>query len=111
MLLKEHRLYCKTITPQRTIFPSDEESMLKFTNIERQLKCPFTVYGDMESVLKETNDVDVKQGVTGEEGKKKNLPIKNMYQYHIAIKLSPSIPISNTSKKLYKRSKMQWNIF
>ena len=71
ILLKQHREYCKTLKPQRTIFPSDEESILKFTNIEKQLKAPFTVYCDMECALKKTSDANVRQGVINEDGKKK----------------------------------------
>ena len=68
-LLNEHRKYCKTLNPQRTIFPSDNESILKFSNIEKQLKAPFVVYADIECALKRNTNVDTKQGITNEKQK------------------------------------------
>ena len=57
-LLKQHQKYCKTLKPQRTVFPSDEDLILKFTNIQKQLKAPFVMYADFEAMLinKEVDD-------------------------------------------------------
>ena len=57
-LLQRHQKYCKTLNPQRTIFPNDDEKILKFTNIQKQLKAPFVVYANLESRLIDTTTKD-----------------------------------------------------
>ena len=49
-LLTEHLVHCKTLKPQRVVYPEDE--ILKFTNVHKQLKSPFVAYCDFESILK-----------------------------------------------------------
>ena len=41
-----------------TVFPNDDEKILKFTNIQKQLKAPFVVYADLESRLIDTTTKD-----------------------------------------------------
>ena len=102
LLLKEHRKRCNTSKPQRIIFPSDEDSILKFKNIEKQLKAPFVVYADVECSLKNTSDFNVKQGVIEEEEKVKEFT----YQQHIPVsysyKIISIVPEFNHKQKLYK---------
>ena len=52
--------YCRSLTPQRVEFPSNEEFFFKFTDIEKQLKAPFVVYGDMECILKTDRNISTK---------------------------------------------------
>ena len=47
-LLQLHQKHCKTLNPQRTVFPNDDEKILKFTNIQKQLKAPFVAYADFD---------------------------------------------------------------
>ena len=83
-LLLEHRKYCKTLNPQRTIFPSDDEAILKFSNIEKQLKAPFVVYADIECALKQNITVDTKQGIADEKRKEftyqEHVPVSHSYK-------------------------------
>ena len=61
--LQNHQELCKTLKPQRVSYPEkDKDDMLYFTNIQKQLKAPFVVYADFESILKETSDVDTTTG-------------------------------------------------
>ena len=50
-LLQKHEEYCQVHGAQRTEMPSEEDKWLKFTDISKQLKCPYAVYSDFESIL------------------------------------------------------------
>ena len=50
--MKDHQKYCKTQKPQRVEYPEGEDALLRFTNVHKQLKAPFVVYCDFESILK-----------------------------------------------------------
>ena len=99
-LLTEHRKYCKTLNPQRTIFPSDGEAVLKFSSTENQLKAPFVVYADFECALVENNTAETKQGIANEKRK------EFTYQEHIPVSYSYKIvsidPDFTHKQKLYK---------
>ena len=47
--LKKHEERCFAFAAQRTEFPDDP--ILKFENIQKQVKTPFTVYVGFESIL------------------------------------------------------------
>ena len=93
-LLKRHQKHCKTLNPQRTVFPDDDEKILKFTNIQKQLKAPFVAYADFESRLidRTTKDDDIstktfiredKKGTAIKSSKKERK--ENIYQQHEVI--------------------------
>lgn len=44
-------IYCQVHGAQRTEMPTEEDKWLKFTDISKQLKVPFVVYADFESIL------------------------------------------------------------
>ena len=48
--LEEHEKNCFGFAAQRTEFP--DEPVVKFVNIQKQVKAPFTVYADFEGILK-----------------------------------------------------------
>lgn len=50
-LLQNHVIYCQVHGAQRTEMPTEEDKWLKFTDISKQLKVPFVVYADFESIL------------------------------------------------------------
>ena len=52
--LEEHEANCFAFTAQRTTFP--EDPVVRFKNIKNQVKAPFVVYADFESILKHLND-------------------------------------------------------
>ena len=51
-LLQEHQKFCKMLKPQRVSYPQGDDTILKFTNIQKQLKAPFVCYVDFECSLK-----------------------------------------------------------
>ena len=99
-LLTEHRKYCKTLNPQRTVFPQNDEAILKFTSIEKQLKAPFVVYADFECALEKHITPDTRQGITDEKQK------EFAYQEHVPVSYSYKIvsidPGFVHDQKLYK---------
>ena len=64
-LLQKHREFCKTQKPQRIEFPKDDKINLRFTNINKQLPCPFVAYCDFESLLKKVDSDDLSKYKTG----------------------------------------------
>ena len=61
-LLSNHQELCQGNEPQREVLPY-KDPILKFTNIRRQLKAPFAVYADAETILK-TVESPVSTGVS-----------------------------------------------
>ena len=53
-LLTEHKPRCATFGIQRTTLPTEENNILKFTNYQKGLPCPFVIYCDFESILVNT---------------------------------------------------------
>ena len=106
-LLKQHRDYCKTLKPQRTIFPTEEESILKFTNVQKQLKAPFVMYADFEAMLIKTenhsSNTFIEKDDSAPKLKKKK---ENIYQEHkvisYAFKIVSIDPEFNESIEVYK---------
>ena len=49
-LLDEHVRLCKKHHPVREFYPK-KGKVLKFTNVEYQLPCPFFIVADMETIL------------------------------------------------------------
>ncbi|XP_078335318.1 uncharacterized protein LOC144626186 [Crassostrea virginica] len=50
-LLEKHVSYCQLHGAQRTEMPSDDDKWLSYTDVSKQLKVPFVVYADFESIL------------------------------------------------------------
>lgn len=50
-LLTKHVPYCQVHGAQRTEMPSEEEKWLKYTDVSKQLRVPFVVYANFESLL------------------------------------------------------------
>ena len=75
---------CHGTEAQREVFPY-KNSIVKFTNIKKQLKAPFVVYADAETILKPVDTPD-DTGVTrreyGEKRNKDDIPTKT-YQEHV----------------------------
>ncbi len=82
--LKDHEENCFAFAAQRTEFP--EDPVVKFKNIQNQVKAPFTIYADFESILKHSSD-----------GNKYQEHIACSYAYHIA----SSIPGVEFESRLY----------
>ena len=70
--LNEHKKYCKTQTPQKVVYPTEKDKLLKFNNIKKTLKAPFVMYADFEAQLEalDTN-ADTTPGVELLDGSKK----------------------------------------
>ena len=51
--LKKHEERCFAFVAQRTEFPNDP--ILKFENIQKRVEAPFTVYADLENILKQSS--------------------------------------------------------
>jgi hypothetical protein len=85
-LLSAHEGECFVHGGQKTVFP--EKTIVEFSSIEKQLKAPFVVYADFESVLE---NVDI---VTGKTAKFQRHSACS-YMYHIV----PTFPnlISSSS--------------
>ena len=56
-----HQKLCKTLNPQWVSYPKKGD-VVKFTNIQKQLKAPFVVYADFECMLKSKSNVSTKTG-------------------------------------------------
>nr|XP_034322790.1 uncharacterized protein LOC117688689 [Crassostrea gigas] len=50
-LLEKHVPYCKVHGAQRTEMPTEEDKWLEFSDVSKQLKVPFVIYADFESIL------------------------------------------------------------
>jgi len=50
-LLKEHIPYCQTHGPQKIELPKEEDKWLHYKDIRKQLKVPYIIYADLESML------------------------------------------------------------
>ena len=66
--LKDHKRLCQPTEAQREVFPYDDP-ILKFTNIQKQLKSPFVAYADFETILKPEGDADTRTGITEDSSK------------------------------------------
>lgn len=54
-VMKEHVPYCQVYGPQKVKFPTEDTKWLQFDNLKYQLKVPFVIYGDFESILVKTD--------------------------------------------------------
>ena len=50
-LLKDHESYCQTHAPQKIELPTEEDKWLFYKDIRKQLKVPYVIYADFESLL------------------------------------------------------------
>ena len=51
-LLKKHEEYCSKHNVVNTIFPTPGvNDVLRFKNVQNQVKCPIKIYADFESLL------------------------------------------------------------
>ena len=50
-LLLEHEPHCSKNGPQKIKLPDEGHDVLYFKDIQKQLKVPFTIYADFESIL------------------------------------------------------------
>jgi hypothetical protein len=50
-LLEEHIPYCQTHGPQKIELPNDDDKWLYYKDIRKQLKVPYVIYADFESLL------------------------------------------------------------
>ena len=57
-LLQNHLLYCKHHSPQRVEMPSEADKWLKFNKHAYQLRVPFVIYCDLESLLTKVDSCD-----------------------------------------------------
>ena len=64
-LLEKHEGVCYTHSAQRIEFP--EDTTVQFKNIEKQVKAPFIVYADFESLLREMDDTSGAKSVKYQE--------------------------------------------
>ena len=58
-LLDEHLPYCKQHGAQKIELPDEENKWLRFENFRRQLKTPFVIYADFESITKKIIDPSI----------------------------------------------------
>ena len=66
--LIEHQKYCKQHSPQRVSYPIEgKNDTLSFTSIHKQLKQPFIIYADFESILVPTSTKSVKTGIATDQ--------------------------------------------
>jgi len=49
--LKDHIPYCQTHSPQKIELPNDDDKWLYYKDIRKQLKVPYVIYADFESLL------------------------------------------------------------
>ena len=89
-LLDDHAKLCSRVDSQRIKMPP-KDTKLKFTNIHKQLRCPFVVYADFECLLKslevETSPVGVTEGV-----KSKSIPYQEHVPCSYAFKVVSDVP-------------------
>ena len=87
-LLNEHQDECFVHGGQKTVFPKN--TVVEFVNVAKQLKAPFVVYADFESLLEA---VDIKTAKT------------NKYQHHTACSykyhIVSDVPGVSIESKLY----------
>ena len=50
-LLEQHEPHCRKNGPQKIRMPSDNNDILYFKDIHKQLKVPFVIYADFESII------------------------------------------------------------
>ena len=51
IILDKHMSYCTKFGEQKISLPEKGENILRFTSVNKQLKCPYVIYLDLESVL------------------------------------------------------------
>lgn len=49
-LLHKHQVYCSTNEPQRVVLPTQTDNILQFKDFEKELKVPFVIYADFETL-------------------------------------------------------------
>jgi hypothetical protein len=54
-LLNNHMNKCKKIKPQRVILPEENENILRFKEYNQQIKFPFVIYADFETLTSKVN--------------------------------------------------------
>ena len=105
-LLSSHVQHCKTESAQRTKMPVDD-STLKFTNVQKQLKAPLAVYANFKYILQQhqqDDGTDVNtQTYIKEESRNSNTQV---FQGHIpcssAFKVTSIDPDYNPEIVVYK---------
>lgn len=55
-LLDKHEPICGRYKPQKIYLPKDENRYLSFTDVSKQLKVPFVIYADFESIIVKTDN-------------------------------------------------------
>lgn len=57
-LLVDHEPYCQTHGPQKIELPTEEDKWLNYKDIRKQLKVPYIIYADFESLLQPIQGCD-----------------------------------------------------
>jgi len=55
-LLDKHEPICGRHKPQKINLPDDSHKFLSYTDVSKQLKAPFVIYADFESIIVNTDD-------------------------------------------------------
>ena len=63
-LLDDHLPYCKKHGAQKIELPDEDNKWLRFENFKRQLRTPFVIYADFESLNKKIDDSSVDTNTT-----------------------------------------------
>ena len=63
-LLDDHLPYCKKHGAQKIELPDEDNKWLRFENFRRQLRTPFVIYADFESLNKKIDDSSVDTNTT-----------------------------------------------
>jgi hypothetical protein len=50
-VFKKHIEYCKNHGEQKITLPNDDNKFLRFKSINKQMRCPYVIYADLESIL------------------------------------------------------------
>ena len=64
-LLVAHEPYCGRHGPQKIKMPDEDQTTLAFKEVQKQLKVPFMIYADFESLLVECDNAPLEDHVSG----------------------------------------------
>ena len=64
-LLEDHEPHCGRHGPQKIKLPDEDQATLTFKEVQKQLKVPFIIYADFESILVECDSTPLKDHASG----------------------------------------------
>lgn len=93
--LKEHKYYCNNNDPDNIVMP-EKGASIQFKNYQREMKVPFVVYADFESILKPIHTCEPNPEESFTNIYQKHIPIG--FCYYIKSDFMEFTPVTYTAK-------------